>query len=181
MGIDTADCKQVAELIGVKTMLNEFVAYERLSVLIANGKIGNEWETCTGNSSFVESLSNNSIILTGNCVYDSISNITEVNREAMINFFYPKERNIPEGAFKLVGPYLLKSGIISDRSEVISTYALCGFANFGSIGITLGALGALCPERKSDVAQVVLRAMVAGNIACFMTASIAGLLYQRGT
>jgi len=57
---------------------------------------------------------------------------------------------------------------------VISTYALCGFANFGSIGIMLGGLGVMAPHRKSDMAKVVLRAMIAGNVACFMTACIAG-------
>lgn len=57
---------------------------------------------------------------------------------------------------------------------MISIYALCGFANLGSIGIMLGALGAMAPERKKDLAGIVLRAMIAGNVACFMTACIAG-------
>ena len=57
---------------------------------------------------------------------------------------------------------------------MIATYALCGFANLGSIGVMLGALGAMAPHRKSDLAKVVVRAMIAGNVACFMTACIAG-------
>ena len=57
---------------------------------------------------------------------------------------------------------------------MIATYALCGFANFGSIGVMLGGLGVMAPHRKSDFAKVVLRAMIAANIACFMTACIAG-------
>jgi len=57
---------------------------------------------------------------------------------------------------------------------VICTYALCGFANVGSIGIVIGALGALAPTRKKDITKVVIRAMIAGNVACFMTACIAG-------
>ena len=61
-----------------------------------------------------------------------------------------------------------------DRTEVIATYALCGFANFGSIGVMLGGLGVMAPNRKADFAKVVLRAMIAANIACFMTACIAG-------
>jgi nucleoside permease NupC len=58
----------------------------------------------------------------------------------------------------------------------VATYALCGFSNFGSIGIQLGSLGAMAPERKSDLASIALRAMIAGSAACFMTACIAGML-----
>ena len=61
------------------------------------------------------------------------------------------------------------------KSEVIATYALCGFANFGSIGITLGAVGALAPSKKSDLAAMSLRSMICGNVACFLTACIAGM------
>jgi len=57
---------------------------------------------------------------------------------------------------------------------LISTYALCGFSNFGAIGIQLGALGAMAPSRRKDLALVAVRAMIAGNVACFMTACIAG-------
>jgi len=65
----------------------------------------------------------------------------------------------------------------------VATYALCGFSNFGSIGIQLGSLGAMAPERKSDLASIALRAMIAGSAACFMTACIAGMLIssQDGT
>lgn len=73
---------------------------------------------------------------------------------------------------------VLKGGILTDRSIVIATYALCGFSNIGSIGIMLGALGAMAPNRKKDITKVVVRAMIAGNVACFMTACIAGLLYK---
>ena len=61
------------------------------------------------------------------------------------------------------------------KSEVIATYALCGFANFGSIGITLGAVGALAPSKKPDLAAMSLRSMICGNVACFLTACIAGM------
>ncbi|KAL4220156.1 hypothetical protein ACF0H5_020565 [Mactra antiquata] len=73
---------------------------------------------------------------------------------------------------------VLKGGVLSGKSEVIATYALCGFANFGSIGITLGSLGTLAPSKKSDLSRMILRAMVCGNVACFLTACIAGLLYK---
>lgn len=57
---------------------------------------------------------------------------------------------------------------------MIATYAICGFANFGSIGIMLGTLGAIAPSRKKDISQMILRSMIAGNVASFLTAGIAG-------
>jgi len=72
----------------------------------------------------------------------------------------------------------IKDETLADRSIVISTYALCGFANFGSMGIALGGLTPLAPEREKEFARVVLSAMIAGTIACFMTACIAGVLYK---
>ena len=57
---------------------------------------------------------------------------------------------------------------------MIATYALCGFANMGSIGIQLGGLTPMAPERKGDLASVAIRALIAGTVACFMTACIAG-------
>lgn len=65
------------------------------------------------------------------------------------------------------------------RSEIIATYALCGFANFSSIGIQIGGLAPLAPSRRQDLATVAVRALVAGTIACFMTACIAGVLYDE--
>ena len=60
------------------------------------------------------------------------------------------------------------------RSEIIATYALCGFANLASIGVQLGGLGPMAPNRKSDMAKVAVRALFAGTVACFMTACVAG-------
>lgn len=68
--------------------------------------------------------------------------------------------------------------VSQDRSTVIATYALCGFSNVGSIGIMIGSLGAMAPSRKKDITKVVVRAMIAGNVACFMTACIAGILFS---
>jgi len=65
---------------------------------------------------------------------------------------------------------------ISDRSFVIATYALCGFANFSSIGIQIGGIGGIAPERRSDLARLGLRAMFAGALASWQTAAIAGML-----
>jgi CNT family concentrative nucleoside transporter len=65
---------------------------------------------------------------------------------------------------------------LSPRTQHILTYALCGFSNFGAIGIQIGGIGGLVPERRSDLAQLGLRAMLGGTLACCMTACVAGVL-----
>ena len=104
MGVPWADCFEVGQLLGVKTVLNEFVAYMQMGGQLASG------------------------------------------------------------AFE------------SPRSVVIATYALCGFANFGSIAIQIGGIGGIAPKRRGDLAKIGLRAMIAGTIACLMTATVAGML-----
>lgn len=71
---------------------------------------------------------------------------------------------------------LIHEGAISQRSAIISTYALCGFSNFASIGIQLGGIGAMAPDRKKDLAKLVTKAMFGGAIASWLTATIAGIL-----
>ncbi len=70
----------------------------------------------------------------------------------------------------------VEGGAMASRSAIIGTYALCGFANFSSIGILIGGIGPLAPERRNDLAALGLRALVAGSFACFLTACIAGML-----
>lgn len=106
MGVEPGDCLKVGELLGLRIVTNEMVAYERMAEWIQPG-------------SSVE---------------------------------------------------------LSARSQVILTYALCGFANFASIGIQLGGIGAMAPQRRADLAQLGLRAMLGGTLACFMTACVAGIL-----
>lgn len=103
MGVPSEDTETVATLVGIKTVVNEFAAYQRLGAL-------------------------------------------------------------------------QKAKEISPRAAVIATYALCGFANPGSIGIQLGGLGAIAPDRKKDLAQVVTRAFVAGCFTSFLNACVAGAL-----
>merc|ERR1712079_740701 len=93
LGTPSADCFEVATLIGTKIFLNEFVAYENLAKLID-----------------------------------------------------PEDRHI------------------SQRAELVATYALCGFANIGSIGVQLGCLTSLCPDRKRVFAKLVMSAMISGNV-----------------
>ena len=104
MGVPWADAPQIGQLLGVKTVINEFVAYIELSNQLNAGTL------------------------------------------------------------------------TSPRSVVIATYALCGFANFGSIAIQIGGIGGIAPERRSDLAKLGLRAMIGGSIACMLTATVAGLL-----
>jgi CNT family concentrative nucleoside transporter len=103
MGVPWAEAREVGALIGVKTVLNEFIAYQDLANAIADGRIG------------------------------------------------------PRGA-------------------LIASYALCGFANFGSLAILLGGLEALAPERRSEAARLGLRSILAGTIATCLTGCLAGLI-----
>lgn len=102
MGVDWVDSIYVGELLGTKTILNEFVAYPRL------------------------------------------------------------------GEMK-------ESGLLSQKSIIMSTYMLCGFANVASIGIQIGGIGALAPSRKGLLSQLGIRALIGGTIACLMTAVIVGM------
>jgi CNT family concentrative nucleoside transporter len=104
MGVPWADAGYVGSLIGVKTVVNEFVAYLQLA-----GSL--------------------------------------------------------EGGMQL-----------SPRAAIIATYALLGFANFSSIAIQIGGIGGIAPERRGDLSRLGLRAMVGGNLAAFMSASLAGIL-----
>ena len=103
LGVESGDMVLVGELLGQKTVLNEFIAYPRLGELKA-------------------------------------------------------------------------SGALSEKSVIISTYMLCGFANFSSVAIQIGGIGSLVPERRKDLAELGIRAMVGGTLAAFMTACIAGML-----
>ena len=105
MGIPAAECLEAGRLIGLKTVANEFIAYDAL------GKA----EVGVGKA-------------------------------------------------------------ISERTAIVMTYALAGFSNFGAIGIQVGGIGGLEPSRKKDLAQLGLRAMFGGLLACCMTGAIAGLL-----
>ena len=71
---------------------------------------------------------------------------------------------------------LMTTNSISDRSAIIASYALCGFANFASVGIQLGGIGGIAPERRKDLAKLGLKAMFGGALASWLTATIAGIL-----
>lgn len=117
MGVPYDESFTVAELIGIKLFLNEFVAYQKLSELKLNRLIG-------------------------------LDEIIGGQRQW-----------------------------ISMRSEIISTYALCGFANFSSLGIVIGGLSSICPPRRGDISSMVLRAMITGTCVSLVNACIAGILF----
>ncbi|NXI68598.1 S28A1 protein, partial [Anseranas semipalmata] len=117
MGADWADSPLVAELLGIKIFLNEFVAYQQLATYKKNRLSGLE-EWIGGRKQW-----------------------------------------------------------ISERAETITTFALCGFANFGSIGIMLGGLTSIVPERKSNFASIVLRALLTGICVSMLNSCLAGLFY----
>jgi CNT family concentrative nucleoside transporter len=71
---------------------------------------------------------------------------------------------------------IINNGGISERTAIIASYALCGFANFGSIGIQLGGIGGMAPERRKDLSKLAFKAMIGGALASWLTATIAGIL-----
>ncbi|XP_062237813.1 solute carrier family 28 member 3-like isoform X1 [Platichthys flesus] len=117
MGVSWEDSFIVAELLGIKTFLNEFVAYQNLSELIKRRKAGGP---------------------------EYVNDVKQY---------------------------------ISVHSETIATYALCGFSNFSSLGMAIGGMSALAPDRRSDISSCGLRSLNAGSVSCLMTACIAGILY----
>ncbi|MCK4813266.1 MAG: NupC/NupG family nucleoside CNT transporter [Candidatus Marinimicrobia bacterium] len=78
-------------------------------------------------------------------------------------------------AYGTLGNYI-HTGVLDERAQIIATYAICGFANFSSIGIQLGGIGALAPGRKNTLAKIALKAMIGGALASWITATIAGIL-----
>ena len=78
-------------------------------------------------------------------------------------------------AYGTLGGYI-HNNILDERAQIIATYALCGFANFSSIGIQLGGIGAFIPKRRGELSRIALRAMFGGAIASWLTATVAGMI-----
>lgn len=119
MGIPWGECAKAGEFMGVKTVLNEFIAYENLATYLSQ---------------------------------------IETARESA--------EGITAGQVRL-----------SDKTILILSYALCGFANFGSLGIMIGGLGTMAPERRAEIAGLGLKSILAGTLATMMTGAIVGLIY----
>jgi CNT family concentrative nucleoside transporter len=71
----------------------------------------------------------------------------------------------------------LPEGVLSERTRVIMTYAMCGFANFGSLGIMIGGMGTMAPDRRKEIVSLGMKSIVAGTIATCMTGAVMGILY----
>ena len=81
-------------------------------------------------------------------------------------------------AYGSLGAMKASGTIVHYKSLIIATYALCGFANFSSIGIQIGGIGALAPSKRKTLSELGLRAMIGGTLAAFMTAILAGMLFN---
>lgn len=90
-----------------------------------------------------------------------------LGEKTILNEFY---------AYKTLGEMKAASLFAYEKSIVMATYILCGFANFASIGIQLGGIGSIAPDRKKDLAKTVTKAMIGGALASWLTATIAGIL-----
>lgn len=91
-----------------------------------------------------------------------------LGEKTAINEFY---------AYTQMGKIKNATGFTYEKSLIMSTYVLCGFSNFASIGIQIGGIGALAPSKRADLAALGFRAMIGGTLACLMTATIAGMFY----
>ncbi|MCB9033248.1 MAG: hypothetical protein H6553_05380 [Chitinophagales bacterium] len=80
-------------------------------------------------------------------------------------------------AYSSLGTLKAEGLFNNPKSVIIATYALCGFSNIASIGIQIGGIGALAPNRRADLAELGVKALIGGSIACFLTAAIAGMLF----
>lgn len=70
----------------------------------------------------------------------------------------------------------LEPGVLSERSRIIMTYAMCGFANFGSLGIMIGGLSVMAPERRGDIVSLGFKSIVSGTLATLMTGAVVGII-----
>lgn len=106
--------------------------------------------------------------------YTKLGAVVDFRNGIIANGTFPLYRN---GTYPL--PHNITNMIWDDRSIVISTYALCGFANFGTIGIEIATLSVFAPTRAKVFIKYASRAMLAGNLSSFMNACIAGLLFKK--
>jgi CNT family concentrative nucleoside transporter len=105
-------------------------------------------------------------IIMGVPIKDSLSVGSLMGTKMVINEFV---------AYTDLSP-MIQQGILSAKSVVIASFALCGFANFSSVAIQLGGIGALAPDRKADLARLGLKAMLCGTMASYISATLAGIL-----
>lgn len=146
----------LSELIGANTGLNEWIAantnYTELSFQFLIGYLFSPLAWLMG-------VDSHDVVLVGQLL----------GEKTILNEFY---------AYVTLGDMKSSGMFANGKSIIISTYILCGFANFASIGIQIGGIGALVPNRKALLSSLGVRALIAGTIACLFTAAIVGMFYQ---
>ena len=80
-------------------------------------------------------------------------------------------------AYLEMSKMIAAKALVSNKSILMATYALCGFANFSSIAIQIGGIGPLAPNRRADIAKLGIKAVIGGSLATLMTATLAGILF----
>ena len=71
----------------------------------------------------------------------------------------------------------LAPGTLSERSRVMMTYSMCGFANFASLGILIGGMGTMCPERRTEIIELGYRCLIAGTLSTLSCGALVGIIY----
>jgi CNT family concentrative nucleoside transporter len=178
----TTDGLKLAVNVGVMLLVFTALIYLANGILMKFGQIGglNEWvQSITGgkyegfNFTFILGAIFSPIAwLLGTPNQDMLQIGQLLGQKTMINEFvaYAELNNL-----RLAGVHL------DPKSILIATYALCGFSNFASIGIQIGGIGSLAPNQRKTLTELGIYALIAGTIACFFTAIIAGVLYSFGT
>jgi CNT family concentrative nucleoside transporter len=111
--------------------------------------------------------------------YLSLSKIQPVHWETFHNYAVVSQMTGSQVQYAYLGTHLAAHGpvgMVDTRSFTIATYALCGFANFASIAIQIGGIGAMAPTRRHDLARIGLKAMIGGLLSCYITAAMIGIL-----
>lgn len=174
MGVPTADVQTVATFMGQKLTMNEFVAYSNMTGLI-NAKqnfislLTNAKDTTPAIKQIIEHL-----VQTNSFTYNEASQLIQahvMDKQILSNLIANKTIlfNEAQHTYTLNNP-------LSKRAITIASFALCGFANFSSVGIQIGGIGELAPNRRVDLAKLGLKALLCGTLASYLSATLAGLL-----
>lgn len=115
-------------------------------------------------------------------LFSSLAFLMGVPWEDLVNFGQLIGTKMSVNEFVAFTMYdeMTNAGNLSPKSVVLASYAMCGFANFSSIGIQIGGIGGIAPSRESDLAKLGFRAMIAGTLASYQTATIAGIIFGLG-
>ncbi len=173
MGVPTEDVSSVATLMGKKLAINEFVAYLDLTAIKSNQvmiaeKLKTLQQTTGDIGAFAKSFLEGKNISIENA--KKLITATGVTQEQLLSF---KKLGILQAEGN---GFHFKS--LSTKAIAVASFALCGFANFSSVGIQIGGIGELAPERKKDLAELGMKALLCGTLASYLSAALAGILLE---